>query len=162
MDSILGIWRVLCSSIRRSPNYSHKGRGWLSQWNVTGREQLQRLELPWAEWKATLERVWMSQWLWTSSSAFCYPRRVGGGAWRSSPPTRPAVMIFLDSTQAHFDFWQWHCVSVSPSKEHITIMMAPIVSNFSPRKEIAKGWWLMGYSVSGCPTFMAFSDCLCM
>lgn len=27
MDSILGIRHVLCSSIRRSPNYSQKGRG---------------------------------------------------------------------------------------------------------------------------------------
>lgn len=87
MDSVLGIRRVLSSSIRRSPNYSHKGIGWLSQRNATGRKQLQRLELPQAEWKATLERVWMSQWLWTSAfiQRFLLPQAGGGWGLEAQP-----------------------------------------------------------------------------
>lgn len=34
----------------------------------------------------------------------------GVGLGGPAPPTGPALMTFLDVTQAHFDFWQWHCV----------------------------------------------------
>lgn len=114
MDSVLGIRRVLCSSIRRSPNYSYTGRGWLSQWNATGRKWLQRLELPRAKWKATLERVWMSQWLWTYAFTqhFLLSQEGGGGGWglEAQPTHWSSDHDILDMTQAHFDFWQWHCV----------------------------------------------------
>lgn len=81
-----------------------------------------------------------------ASAAFCCSGGWGGGGeglQRPSQPSGPAVRTFLESTQAHFDSWQPHCVSVSPLNNIITIMvaqMAMFFGNLSAGKEITKRW----------------------
>lgn len=149
MESILGIQSVLCASIIRSPNHFYKGRELLPPSSATGREELQRLELPWLN-----ERPLRKGFGWASgfrplpaSATSCSPREGQEELRRPTWPTGPAFMTPLESTQAHFDFW--HCVSAPPPTTpdgHITIITAQVAmlfGNLSARKESTKEWWLI-------------------
>lgn len=169
MDSILWIQSVLGASIRRSPNRFYKGQGLLSQSSATRREQLWRLELSRAEREDTFERVWMSQWLSTSACIRCFLLLWGWGAGggcskglqRSSQPSGPAVTTFLESTQARFDFWRPHCVSVSPVKnisQSWSFKWPCSLVTYQPEKKSQKDGDSLGlFSVSECH-YIAFSD----
>lgn len=110
----------------------------------------------------------MSQWLSTSACIRCFLLLWGWGAGggrkglqRSSQPSGPAVTTFLESTQARFDFWRPHCVSVSPVKnisQSWSFKWPCSLVTYQPEKKSQKDGDSLGlFSVSECHYF-AFSD----
>lgn len=144
MKSVLGTQNVLCASITRSPNFIFiKGEDYFlnqvppDKNNCRGWNCHRPNERP--LWKGLDESV---------ASNLCPPLPLSATpgrdrrSFRSICSTGLAVTTLLESTQACFDFWQPHCVSVFSPKEDIIIIIAQIAVFFGniARKESAKEW----------------------
>lgn len=123
-------------SLNQVPPEKNNCRGWNCHW---------RNERP--LWKGF---GWASGFQLLPASAFL-PSQGGQGrpseAHQSVWPTGPAVVTSLASTQAHFDFWRPHCVSVPPAAKntsHTLLHRWPCsLVIYQPRRENAKEWWLI-------------------